>query len=160
MLIPLFTYITEITRDRLLAIVPWCDIEIVPEMFKYERASRLLSGQPDYVLDCIDDCHTKGELIAYCIQSNIKVLTSMGAGGKSDPTRLRIAPLNECINDPLASKIKWKLKKLGVNYEYVMSIFSIEKTVAELLPLDDEQAKNPQGKLDIVYILCHTYLHM
>ena len=41
----------------------------------------------------------------------------MGAGGKADPTRLRISALADCINDPLASKIKWKLKKHEVDPE-------------------------------------------
>jgi tRNA A37 threonylcarbamoyladenosine dehydratase len=61
------------------------------------------------VLDCIDDVNTKAELLAYCVKNKIKVLTSMGAGGKADPTRLRISALSDCINDPLASKIKWCL---------------------------------------------------
>ena len=69
----------------------------------------------------------------------LKVLTSMGAGGKADPTRLRIAPLSDCVNDPLASKIKWKLKKHCIDAESVMSLFSIEKPTDNLLPLDEEQ---------------------
>lgn len=68
----------------------------------------------------------------------------MGAGGKADPTRLRIAALADCINDPLASKIKWKLKKHEVDPEKVMSIFSVEKPMCDLLPLEEEQKNNPQ----------------
>ena len=68
----------------------------------------------------------------------------MGAGGKADPTRLRISALADCINDPLASKIKWKLKKHEVDPEKVMSIFSVEKPMCDLLPLEDEQKNNPQ----------------
>lgn len=68
----------------------------------------------------------------------------MGAGGKADPTRLRISALADCINDPLASKIKWKLKKHEVDPEKVMSIFSVEKPMCDLLPLEEEQKNNPQ----------------
>ena len=68
----------------------------------------------------------------------------MGAGGKADPTRIRISALADCINDPLASKIKWKLKKHDVDPEKVMSIFSVEKPMCDLLPLDEEQKNNPQ----------------
>jgi tRNA A37 threonylcarbamoyladenosine dehydratase len=78
------------------------------------------------------------------MQNDIKVLTSMGAGGKADPTRLRISALADCINDPLASKIKWKLKKHDVDPEKVMSIFSVEKPMCDLLPLEEEQKNNPQ----------------
>lgn len=65
-------------------------------------------------------------------------------GGKSDPTKLRIGSLSDCVNDPLASKIKWKLKKFGVSPDDVMTVFSAEKPVKELLPLSDEQHANPE----------------
>lgn len=65
-------------------------------------------------------------------------------GGKSDPTKLRIGTLSDCVNDPLASKIKWKLKKFGVSPDEVMTVFSAEKPVKELLPLSDEQHANPE----------------
>jgi tRNA threonylcarbamoyladenosine dehydratase len=134
----------EVMRNKLLKVVPWCIIEAETEMFKKESATRLLQGKPCIVLDCIDDVSTKAELIAHCVQNDIKVLTSMGAGGKADPTRLRISALADCINDPLASKIKWKLKKHDVDPEKVMSIFSVEKPMCDLLPLEEEQKNNPQ----------------
>lgn len=134
-------------RQKLLQVVPWCEITASTEMFKGARADVLLGGCPTYVLDCIDDVSTKADLIAYCTKNKIPILTSMGAGGKSDPTRLRIAALSDCIHDPLASKIKWKLKKHGVIPDEVMSIFSLESPVVELLPLDDEQVQAPQVSL-------------
>jgi len=134
----------EAMKKKLLNIVPWCNIEAIPEMFRGCDAAHLLSGNPDFVIDAIDDVNTKAELIAYCVHNKIKVLTSMGAGGKADPTRLRIAALSECIHDPLASKIKWKLKKHGVQADDVMSIFSLEMPIVDLQPLDDEQKNAPQ----------------
>lgn len=46
--------------------------------------------------------------------------------------------------DPLAMKIRWKLKKHGVAAEDIMSVFSVEKPVCELLPLEEEQRQAPQ----------------
>jgi tRNA threonylcarbamoyladenosine dehydratase len=88
--------------------------------------------------------NTKGELLAYCSKKGLRVLTSMGAGGKSDPTKIRIGTLSDCVNDPLASKIKWKLKKLSVSPDEVMTVFSVEKPVKELLPLSEEQHASPE----------------
>lgn len=96
----------EAIRRHFKSIVPWCEVEAVTEMFRADSAPELLGGQPDYVLDCIDDVKTKAELLAYCTKHGIKVLTSMGAGGKSDPTRLRIGTLADCVKDPLASKVR------------------------------------------------------
>jgi tRNA A37 threonylcarbamoyladenosine dehydratase len=67
-----------------------------------------------------------------------------GAGGKADPTRLRLSSLSDCLNDPLAAKLKWRLKKLGAAAEDVPSLFSVEKPVCNLLPLSQEQRDNPQ----------------
>ena len=96
----------EAVRRHFQSIVPWCQVEAIAEMFHAENAAELLHGNPDYVLDCIDDVKTKAELLSYCSLNNIKVLTSMGAGGKSDPTRLRIGTLADCVKDPLASKVR------------------------------------------------------
>lgn len=142
----------ETMKKKLLKIVPWCDISARTEMFRGTEADQLLSGNPAFVLDCIDDVNTKADLIAYCAHNNIKCLTSMGAGGKVDPTRLRIAPLSDCVNDPLATKIKWKLKKLKVSSDDVISVFSIERQVCDLLPLDDEQANAPQDYGNVDYM--------
>lgn len=142
----------SVLKTCLHKVLPWSDIEAVSEMFHGADAERLLSGNPDYVIDCIDDINTKAELIAYCLKNNLKLLVSLGAGGKADPTRLRIAPLSDCINDPLASKIKWKLKKHSISPEDVMSVFSIEKPICNLLPLDEDQKANPQDFGVVDYI--------
>jgi len=138
-----------VLQKFLHTVAPWCNIEAVTEMFRGSEADRLLAAgsdgkPPAYVVDCIDDVSTKAELIAYCISHGLKIIASLGAGAKADPTRLRIAPLSDCINDPLASKIKWKLKKHGVAAEDVMCVFSIEKPQCNLLPLDDDQVASPQ----------------
>ena len=155
-----------VVKKRLQEIAPWVSIDAITEMFVGTQADRLLGpwdarhsigsnsqGQlPTYVLDCIDDVNTKAELIAYCIKHDLRVLTSMGAGGKSDPTRLRVAQLNDCINDPLCQKIKWKLKKHGIAAEDVTGVFSNEKPCVELLPLSDEQAAAPQDYGAVDYL--------
>ena len=135
----------EAIRYRILQILPWIQIESVNEMFRESNAEELLQGNPAYVLDCIDDISTKAALIAYCSKNNIKVLTSMGAGGKADPTRIRIGTLKDCVRDPLASKIKWKLQKFhSISPEDVTAVYSSEKPVVDLLPLTEEQKENPQ----------------
>jgi tRNA A37 threonylcarbamoyladenosine dehydratase len=138
---------TRAMKERLNAIVPWCQIEAIAEMFKKETADELLAGNPTFVIDCIDDMNTKSELIAYCIHHHIPIVTSLGAGAKADPTKMRIAPLSDCVNDPMAQKLRWKLKKFGhVQPEAVMTVFSVEKAVCDLLPLEQEQIDNPHVK--------------
>jgi tRNA A37 threonylcarbamoyladenosine dehydratase len=60
--------------------------------------------------DAIDNIGTKVELLAYCVQNNIKVFSSMGAGSKSDPTRIQIADLSATHYDPLARAVRQRLR--------------------------------------------------
>ena len=79
-------------------------------MFTAADAEALLSGAPAYVLDCIDDVTTKGELLAACRARGLRVICSVGAAMKSDPSRLHIGTLVDAVRDPLAAKLRWQLK--------------------------------------------------
>ena len=63
-----------------------------------------------FFADAIDNIGTKVELLAYCVQNNIKVFSSMGAGAKSDPTRIQIADLSATHYDPLARAVRQRLR--------------------------------------------------
>ncbi|GAX15325.1 hypothetical protein FisN_8Lh382 [Fistulifera solaris] len=89
------------------------------EMYTAETAAALLDydedGQLcswDLVIDAIDDIPTKAHLIQHCLQRNIPVISCMGAGGKSDFTRLCVSDLRSAAKDPLATKLKQTLKQL------------------------------------------------
>jgi tRNA A37 threonylcarbamoyladenosine dehydratase len=62
------------------------------------------------VADAIDNIGTKVELLAYCVRNNIKVFSSMGAGAKSDPTRIQIADISATHYDPLARAVRQRLR--------------------------------------------------
>ena len=104
----------EAMRRFLHGVRPRATIEAVQEMFTAESADRILVGPdgrvPDYVLDCIDNFETKVELICQCLKRGIRVLVSAGAGGRADPTRVRIAGFDESRNDPLMRRVRNELK--------------------------------------------------
>jgi tRNA A37 threonylcarbamoyladenosine dehydratase len=97
-------------RDHLLKVCPWCEIEAVSAIFRGEDADRLLAGKPDLVIDCIDDTATKAQLLMACDRLGLECVSSLGAGGKSDPTRIHVAQLDDCVVDPLASKLRYRLR--------------------------------------------------
>ncbi|CAM9466258.1 unnamed protein product, partial [Ectocarpus fasciculatus] len=107
-----------VLKDRLHAIIPNAEIDARVGMFRKEDADSLLDisdagflPEECFVLDCIDDLATKAELIAQCSKKGLRVLSSMGAGLKSDPTRLHIAKLADCCKDKLAMRLRAQLKK-------------------------------------------------
>jgi hypothetical protein len=61
-------------------------------------------------IDAIDNIGTKLELLAYCVQNNIKAFSSMGAGTKSDPTRIQTADLSAAHHDPVARAVRKRLR--------------------------------------------------
>ena len=76
-------------KKALLAVAPWVNIEIRNTIWELEVAKELLKGNPSYVVDAIDNIDTKVDLLYFCKTNNIPVISSMGAGCKSDPSRVR-----------------------------------------------------------------------
>ncbi|OAD04250.1 hypothetical protein MUCCIDRAFT_161002 [Mucor lusitanicus CBS 277.49] len=95
-------------------------------------------GNPDYVIDAIDNINTKIDLIKYCHDKKLPVISSMGAGAKADPSRIQIAD----IKDPLARSVRQRLKKLGI-LNGVPVAYSTEKPHhVKLLPLEEEKIED------------------
>ena len=89
------------------------------------------------MVDAIDDISTKLILLTECYNKNLKVVSCIGAGGKSNPTHIHIGDLSNVNRDPLATKIQTYLrKKLDINnFKNLRIIYSSEKVVAKLTQL-------------------------
>lgn len=85
----------EVLRKRILKYSPHAHIETFNEMLSEENVAELLHGDVMYVLDCIDDVPSKTVLIEYCLKQSIKVMSSMGAGARIDPTSIHIGNLDQ-----------------------------------------------------------------
>lgn len=135
----------EVLRDHMLEIAPWCEIEVANELWTLPHADRLLAfedgAKPGWVVDCIDNIETKVDLLEYLHKNNIKMISSMGAATKSDPTRINIGDISNTEEDGLARACRRKLKKRGV-LENIPVVFSAEKPdpkKAQLMPLSEEE---------------------
>lgn len=126
---------------------PWVQWECFNEIFSVEKAERLLNGwggsvgKPDYVVDAIDNIDSKAALLQYCHSNNIRVVSSMGAGCKSDPTRVCVDDISASTDDPLSRSTRRKLRAAGIS-EGIPVVFSMEKPSegkAQLLPLPEEE---------------------
>ena len=102
---------TESMKERVERINPECVIEIIDDFISPENIPEYLNRGYDYVLDAIDSVKTKAALIAYCKRNKIKLITTGGAGGQTDPSQIQIADLSKTIQDPLASKVRSLLRK-------------------------------------------------
>lgn len=128
--------------------MPWASWECFNEKWQENRAEKLLGPwdggkgkKADYVVDAIDNIDSKVALLKYCYRNGIRVVSSMGAGCKSDPTRINVGDISASVEDPLSRATRRRLRAEGIS-EGIPVIYSIEKAgpgKAELLPLPEEE---------------------
>ncbi|KAJ7059338.1 hypothetical protein C8F01DRAFT_1301930 [Mycena amicta] len=93
----------------------WVEVDARVNIWrKYDGGGALLEGA-DFVIDAIDNIQTKVDLLHYCHTHKIPVFSSMGAGAKTDPTRIQIADISNTIYDLLARAVRRRLRILGVS---------------------------------------------
>lgn len=122
-------------RDRLFAINPTLRLRVLEEYLRDERMEEVLSLEPyDFVIDAIDTLAPKVFAIAYMQRHGIPFVSAMGAGAKSDPTKICVAKMSKSYNDPLARMIRKRLRHLDVPLDFPV-VFSTE--------LPDDKAIRP-----------------
>lgn len=130
-------------KKHFLSIFPECQIDAKVLLYDASSEEEILSGHPDFVLDCIDNIDTKVSLLAACVRRGLKVLSATGAGARADPTRIRVADLRESTNDPLSRAVRYRLRKDYGIEGGIPVVFSLEKPKVKLLPF-----KGPSGEED------------
>jgi tRNA A37 threonylcarbamoyladenosine dehydratase len=123
----------EIMRERLLAINPDLKLHVVNDFLTPQKCREILATNFDYVMDCITP---KIILLSTALEKNIPIVSSMGAGGKMDPTKIRTTYLPDTWQCVFASYIRKRLRRIA-NFEKVKAVFSIEEIMRESLILTD-----------------------
>jgi tRNA A37 threonylcarbamoyladenosine dehydratase len=127
----------EIVAERILDINPEINLVKMNEFLSPERMEEILENTRfDYVLDCIDSVSPKLALIKACRRKKIKIVSSMGAGGKTDPSKVLVRDLSKTNNCYLAKQIRKRLKKEGITKGF-RCVFSTEIQKEESLKLTD-----------------------
>ncbi|XP_034696758.1 tRNA threonylcarbamoyladenosine dehydratase isoform X1 [Vitis riparia] len=132
-------------KKHFSAIFPECQIDARVLLYDASSEEDILSGHPDFVLDCIDNIDTKVALLAACVRRGLKVLSATGAGARADPTRIRVADLRESTNDPLSRSVRHRLRKDYGIEGGIPVVFSLEKPKVKLLPFkgSNGEEENP-----------------
>ena len=126
---------------RLRDINPDVRLHVLDEFIRDDRMIDVLrAARYDYVVDAIDTLAPKIFLIYHCLQKGLKVVSSMGAGGKMDPMQIRIADISKSYNCTLARMLRKRLHKLGV-YKGVKVVFSPEEVDPEAVVLSESENK-------------------
>ncbi len=101
----------DVVGDRLLDINPDLNLIKINEFLSPERAFEIIDEKYDYILDCIDSVTPKLNLILGAKRKRVKIISSMGAGGKMEASKVKVADISNSINCVFAKTIRKRLKE-------------------------------------------------
>lgn len=131
----------EILSRRLMDINPQLILHVECRYIKDEATDELLdSARFDFVVDAIDTLAPKAALIKGALDRSYPLVSSMGAGAKTDPTLVEISDIGKTHHCPLAHMLRKRLHKIGIRSGF-MAVFSSEAVREGSMILCDEQNK-------------------
>ena len=131
----------DILADRLRDINPDLQLTVVNRFIKDDETDALLdSSNFDYVVDAIDTLSPKLALIKGALDRGIRIVSSMGAGAKTDPTLMEIKDIAKTHHCPLAHMLRKRLHKIGIKRGF-WAVFSPEPVREGAMILCEEQNK-------------------
>lgn len=138
----------DILAERLRDIAPDLQLTVVVKYIRDEETDTLLDAAPyDYVVDAIDTLSPKLALIKGTLDRGYAVVSSMGAGAKTDPTQMEIADIAKTHHCPLAHMLRKRLHKIGIRSGF-RAVFSPEPIrEGAMIVCEEENKKSNVGTI-------------
>ncbi len=150
----------EVLAARFRDINPEVELTVLPVFLKDENIPQLLdAARYDFVVDAIDTLAPKCHLIAEALRRRIKIVSSMGAGAKSDITQIRFADIWDTYHCGLSKAVRKRLQKMGIRHKLPV-VFSTEQSdpKAVLLTDDEQNKKSTCGTVSYMPAVFGCYL--
>lgn len=150
----------EVLAARFRDINPEVELTVLPVFLKDENIPQLLdASRYDFVVDAIDTLAPKCHLIAEALRRRIKIVSSMGAGAKSDITQVRFADVWDTYHCGLSKAVRKRLQKMGIRHKLPV-VFSTEQAdpKAVLLTDDERNKKSTCGTVSYMPAVFGCYL--
>lgn len=132
----------QIMKERISDINPQASVLAIRDFIDEDNVGEFIRRfKPNFVIDAIDSISPKIALIKYCIENNVKIISSMGAGGRLDPSKIQYADISKTTNCALARTVRERLKKQGIT-KGLPTVFSTEPVKKEsIITVTDERNK-------------------
>lgn len=150
----------DVMAARLRDINPQLELTVVQAFLKDDDIPALLDAASyDFVVDAIDTLAPKCHLIAETLRRRIKIVSSMGAGAKSDITQVRFADVWDTCHCGLSKAVRKRLQKMGIRHKLPV-VFSTEQAdpKAVLLTDDEMNKKSTCGTVSYLPAVFGCYL--
>lgn len=138
---------TDLFERRFLDINPEISVKPLREFISPDNVADMLSEGFDYVIDAIDTVAPKVALLAHCLREKIPVISSMGAGGRVDPTKAGYFDLWETREDGLARAVRQRLKKIGLRRRLDVVASSEAPRSGAVIELDERNKRSSYGTI-------------
>ena len=143
-----------VMQQRIADINPEAKVEALKMFITPDSVNRLLEAKPDFVIDAIDSISPKVALIEHCLREGINIISSMGAGGRLDPTAVRYADISQTHNDGLARVVRTRLRKDGFHKGLTVVWSEEPSTEASLIFTDGELPCKRSSYGTVSYLPC------
>lgn len=150
----------EVLAARFKDINPDIQLTVLPVFLKDDNIPELLdAARYDFIVDAIDTLAPKCYLIAEALKRHIKIVSSMGAGAKSDITQIRFTDIWDTYHCGLSKAVRKRLQKLGIKRKLPV-VFSTEQAdpKAVLLTEDEQNKKSTCGTVSYMPAVFGCYL--
>jgi tRNA threonylcarbamoyladenosine dehydratase len=115
----------HLMAERLLQINPDIKLNVIDEFRNPDEMKLLLKKKFTYVIDAIDSISPKLYLLQTAYYNNQRIISSMGAGGKMDPTQIRVVDISQTKVDPMAQYVRKRLRYLNI-FKGIKAVYSPE----------------------------------
>ena len=130
----------DVLAQRFKDINPGIEVTVINEYIRDEKIIEILEVHYDYVVDAIDTLSPKVFLIYHSVLKGLKIVSSMGSGGKMNPELVRSCDISKSYNCNLARMIRKRLSKLGIK-KGVKVVFSPEDVPDEAIRIEESTNK-------------------
>lgn len=140
-------YKVDVMKDRILDIAPQCRVNAYRVFYLPENASQFDFSEYAYIADAVDTVSAKLEIVQRANDCGVRVISAMGAGNKTDPTRFKVSDICKTSVCPLARTMRRELKARGIMHLKV--VYSDEIPIKSNVT-DFESGKSIPGSLPYV----------
>lgn len=148
----------SVFAQRCRDINPEISVTALKEFVTPENAAALIGTDADFVIDAIDTVAPKMAVIMHCLANRIPVISSMGAGGRIDPTKIGYFDISETREDGLARAVRQRLKKAGMRKPLKVVASTEAPCRRAVIELEEQNKRSSYGTIISIPAIFGIYL--
>lgn len=148
----------ELLAERCRDINPEIVVNAVKEFITPDNVAELIGDNVDFVVDAIDTIAPKMSIITHCLDNKIPIISSMGAGGRIDPTQIGYFDISSTREDGLARVIRQRLKKRGIRNGLKVVASTEAPKQSAVIELNEQNKRSSYGTTFAVPSMFGIYL--